>query len=417
MFAWMSATDVAFAMVAVTQAVLAGVWLFGSSLMGEIRRAAMHWAVFAGGSSFGFLLLIVALHVGGPTQAEAVRAVGNMSVMLAIVALQRGVWIFVDHPPAMRVHVLVLAISLIASLIGLAPAGGSLRVATLSTLLSLVSLGVSRDLYLYARDRLHFRWPWLMAVPGVFTVVGFTWRGLRVLVWPATVGSEIIVDSPLNVASGLGYVVIVLAFHASLFALVVGRLLADLRHRARHDDLTGLLNRRAIEEGIEAQIRRSLRSGEPFSVLMLDLDHFKSVNDRFGHGVGDRALKHVAQSLKSGVREIDALARIGGEEFVALMPGATLAAVAPVADRLREQLAAHPLMLDDKAVPVTVSIGIAQWSEAGEDMSRLLVRADAALYQAKQLGRNRVVVGAAGGAHAAAFGDAALAPQSSAHRP
>jgi diguanylate cyclase (GGDEF)-like protein len=390
-FAWMSATDVAFAMVAVTQAVLAGVWLFAASLVGDIRRAARHWAVFAGGSAFGFLLFITALHVANPAQAELLRAVANMSVMLAIVALQRGVWIFVEHPPSMRMHLLVMGVALLASLVGLTQAGGSLRVATLSTLLSLVSLGVSLDLYLYARDRLHFRWPWLMAAPGVFAVVGYTSRGLRVLVWPTTVASEITIDSPLNVASGIGYVVIVLAFHATLFALVVGRLLADLRHRARHDGLTGLLNRRALEEGIEAQIRRSLRTGEAFSVLMLDLDHFKSVNDRFGHAVGDQALEHVAAMLKAGVREVDALARIGGEEFVALMPGAPLAAVVPVAERLREQLAAHPLPLLTTTVPVTVSIGVAQWQGPDEDMSRLLVRADAALYRAKQQGRNRVV--------------------------
>jgi diguanylate cyclase (GGDEF)-like protein len=198
-------------------------------------------------------------------------------------------------------------------------------------------------------------------------------------------------DSALNVGSAFSYMVIVLAFHATLIAVVVGRLLADLRHRSKHDGLTGLLNRRAIEEGIEAQIRRSLRSGEAFSVLMLDLDHFKSVNDRFGHAVGDQALKHVAAVLKAGVRGVDDIGRIGGEEFVALMPGASLEAAGPVAERLRAQLAAQPVPLDASSVPVTISIGIAQWSGKAEDMSRLLVRADTALYRAKQQGRDRVI--------------------------
>jgi hypothetical protein len=315
MFAWMSATDVAFAMVAVTQAVLAGLWRFGASLIGDIRGAARHWAGFAGFTSLGFVLLIVALHTGSPERAQAVRAAGNMAIVFAVVLLQRGVWMFVGRPDSLRLHLATLSIALFASVVGLSGPGGSVRVAVLSALLSLVAVAVSLDLYRYARDRLHFRWPWLMAVPGALTVFGFTWRGLRVLVWPATVTSEITVDSPLNVASGIGYVIVVLAFHATLFALVVGRLVADLRHRARHDDLTGLYNRRVIEESIEAQIRRSLRSGEPFSVLMLDLDHFKSVNDRFGHAVGDQALKHVAAKLRSGLREVDAIARVGGEEF------------------------------------------------------------------------------------------------------
>jgi two-component system, cell cycle response regulator len=125
---------------------------------------------------------------------------------------------------------------------------------------------------------------------------------------------------------------------------------------------------------------------------MLDLDHFKVINDRFGHAVGDRALKHAAWALKKGMREVDSLARFGGEEFLALMPDATLESSRGVAERLRAYLDANPLPLEETSVPLSVSIGIAQWSDFAEDASRLLVRADVALYQAKLQGRNRVVV-------------------------
>jgi two-component system cell cycle response regulator len=142
-------------------------------------------------------------------------------------------------------------------------------------------------------------------------------------------------------------------------------------------------------------MQRSRRTGETFSVLMLDLDHFKSINDRFGHAAGDRALKHVAVLLEESFREVDRLGRIGGEEFLALMPGATLDAAGPVAERVRERLSARPVVLDSSDVHLSVSIGMAQWNPPDEDVSRLLGRADSALYLAKAQGRDRVVAASA----------------------
>lgn len=195
----------------------------------------------------------------------------------------------------------------------------------------------------------------------------------------------------LNARAAIVYMVLALGFHATLVSLVVGRLLAELRHKARHDSLTGLLNRRAIEEAIDAQMQRARRTGETHSLLMPDLDHFKSINDSFGHAVGDRVLQHVATILRSSVREIDRVARVGGEEFLVLMPGASLEAARPVAERLCEHLAADPLHLQGMSVNLSASIGIAQWAGPAEEMSPLLVRVDAALYRAKAQGRNRVI--------------------------
>jgi two-component system cell cycle response regulator len=137
---------------------------------------------------------------------------------------------------------------------------------------------------------------------------------------------------------------------------------------------------------------QSCDRGGTFAVMMLDLDHFKRVNDHFGHAVGDLALKHVAKLLRTTVREIDSLARFGGEEFVVLMPGIELAQAQPIAERLREHLSATPLPHAAAEVPLSISIGIAQWRGRGDDLSQLLVRADTALFQAKGQGRNRVVL-------------------------
>jgi len=203
-----------------------------------------------------------------------------------------------------------------------------------------------------------------------------------------------IIDSSVNVVSAVAYMAIALTFHATLLGLVVGRILADLRYRSRHDGLTGLLNRRAMEEILLAQMQRSRRTGESFTVLMLDLDHFKNINDQHGHATGDRALKHTAAALRSELREVDAIGRFGGEEFLIVMPGATADAARPVAERLRAALVTDAPRVDGAPLPLSASIGIAQWHERGEEPSRLLMRADAALYQAKQRGRDCVVVDA-----------------------
>ena len=387
----MSATDLAFVMIGVMQGVLALVWLLGSLLAGELRRATLHWAAYAGGSAVSFAFLTAALLPDAPLHAEPLRALGNLSGIVALIALQRGIWLFVGKPLRLRGHLLLLAAVLAASYVGLSPSGGSIRVSVNSAVLVLLTVGMARDLHRHARDELRLGWPWLLAVPLLAAAAGFGLRGVRAALWPESVAAEMTTDSALNVGSALSYMVIALALHAALMALVVGRLLADLRHRSRHDALTGLLNRRAMEESMQRQMQRSRRTGEIFSVLMLDLDHFKSINDRHGHVVGDRALKHAAALLKAGLREVDSLARFGGEEFLALMPGATLEASWPVAERLRAHLDANPLALESASVALSVSIGIAQWTDPAEDSSRLLIRADAALYRAKLHGRNCVI--------------------------
>ena len=129
--------------------------------------------------------------------------------------------------------------------------------------------------------------------------------------------------------------------------------------------------------------------------MMLDIDHFKAINDRHGHAVGDLALKHAALLLHGGLREVDRLGRYGGEEFLLLLPGLPLAQAQPVAERLRENLAARPLLHGGETIAVSVSIGIAEWNGDTAELPRVLAHADAALYRAKAAGRNRVVAQAA----------------------
>jgi diguanylate cyclase (GGDEF)-like protein len=393
----MSASDVAFAMTAAMQAVLAVVWLLSSRVAGVQRSASLYWAAFALASAISFVLLILARQGSTPSQIEGLRACGNVVGVLAFIALQRGVARFVDQPTKARWDLLVIAIVVGASAIGLMPDGGRLRVGIFSATVGWIFLAMARLLHAHARDRLHFRRPWLLATPCLCAAAAAWYRALTALLSSTQLSNEAAASISLDVRAALVYMIVALAFHATLVSLVVGRLLAELRHKARHDSLTGLLNRRAIEEAIDAQMQRGRRTGETHSLLMLDLDHFKSINDRFGHAAGDLVLQHVATVLQAKVRKIDQVARVGGEEFLVLMPGASLDTARNAAERLREQLAADSPEFQGGSVKLSVSIGIAQWADRSECMSRLLIRADTALYQAKAQGRNCVFASSADG--------------------
>lgn len=172
------------------------------------------------------------------------------------------------------------------------------------------------------------------------------------------------------------------------------RKLRQARHLqtvAMSDELTGLPNRRALLAHAEDSLVRARRTGDPVAVLMVDVDHFKRINDGHGHAVGDAVLRHLAQVLPAGLRGQDRLGRLGGEEFLAVLPGTSLAQARQVAERMRSSVAATPLGQPAGALAFTVSIGVAVSGAAAEPFDSLLQRADAALYRAKDGGRNAVV--------------------------
>ena len=162
------------------------------------------------------------------------------------------------------------------------------------------------------------------------------------------------------------------------------------------DGLTGLYNRRYMESHLDTLVEEGIQSGKPVSLLIFDIDFFKSVNDTYGHAAGDAVLKEFAQRIQQNVRGVDLACRLGGEEFVVVMPDTDVSYAFMVGERLRQKVAEAPFRVEPTVtLSVTVSIGIAV-TEKGTDTARaLLVRADTALYRAKRDGRNRVVAEAA----------------------
>jgi diguanylate cyclase (GGDEF)-like protein len=193
----------------------------------------------------------------------------------------------------------------------------------------------------------------------------------------------------------------VLSFEALLFTISIAFLLLAMakerieyshRKAALVDPLTGIANRRALLEYGEELASRCAASGRPAAVLLMDLDHFKSVNDRFGHAIGDRALQIFANVATANVGRADRVGRLGGEEFAALLYDADLERALAVAERIRTAFAETAIEIEHKPVRGTTSIGVALWENGAFDLLGLLAQADQALYFAKERGRNRVEV-------------------------
>jgi diguanylate cyclase (GGDEF)-like protein len=161
------------------------------------------------------------------------------------------------------------------------------------------------------------------------------------------------------------------------------------RTAASTDHLTGLLNRRALMDNATVLCTRQAKRKEPVAVLMFDLDRFKSINDRFGHALGDSVLRLFGQVVRSSTRAHDLIGRFGGEEFVAIVPGG-LESASKIAERVRSAFEAAGVIVDEHAIGATVSIGTAASYDAVTSIDALIARADAALYRAKHEGRNRI---------------------------
>lgn len=170
------------------------------------------------------------------------------------------------------------------------------------------------------------------------------------------------------------------------------RLSADLQKLASKDALTGALNRRSLEQEAERLFARCNRTGEKLAIMMLDVDHFKSINDRYGHPAGDEVLKHLAAVAQATIRSDDYFARYGGEEFCILLPSTSEKDAELLAERLRQKYAGLAIEFGGEILHSTISIGVSDSTNAGLEFDALVAAADRAMYRAKQEGRNRVVM-------------------------
>lgn len=243
----------------------------------------------------------------------------------------------------------------------------------------------------------------LLRPPVVLGLLAMGWVALAWALGGTTQDPAVLATHRMNAASasGLALLVSVLLWRRYAQTELLQRALtasnaelerqrSDMEALATRDPLTGLLNRREWVRLTEQALLRAQRQGSPLSLLMVDLDHFKNVNDVHGHSAGDEVLRMVASTMADTVRQTDCLARFGGEEFVLLLPDTPAASALMLAERVRLRLAEAPPAVPD--VHVTASIGVATWAPGQEpSLQRLLQQADEAMYEAKRQGRNRTV--------------------------
>jgi len=168
--------------------------------------------------------------------------------------------------------------------------------------------------------------------------------------------------------------------------------LAEQQRLARNDELTGLLNRRYFMELAEREWAYAKRYVIPLSVVMLDIDHFKRINDTHGHKIGDQVLRKIALHCQNNLREVDIIGRYGGEEFIVFLPNTTDSGACVMADRLCKSIANASFEISTGDLSVTVSLGVCTLTDDCKDLNTLIERADLALYEAKRTGRNRMIV-------------------------
>lgn len=368
---------------------LLGLLWLGAAALGLARRPALHWGAtnLLAAASMSLVLLR-----GQGASPWLGLFLANLLGFAAYTVNHRGVQLFCGRPAAWRGHLLpLLAFATVMAWVVASDAPPWLYVALTSIALSALLLRGGLEALAGLRGELGRRTAWLCAAPMLLLGAMFAARAALSAGWPDQVARPLAEGGRVNLAVGLAALTSMLLLNLGHGAAVVIRTVALLRRLSDHDALTGLLNRRGLAALHERVRSRLLRGAPGYALLVVDLDHFKQVNDRHGHEVGDALLTAVGQALAQALRPGDGVARTGGEEFCVLLPDTDPAAAQAAGERLR--LAVRAVAVSPgpgEQATVTCSIGVAWSADPHEPLADVARRADQALYQAKAAGRDRV---------------------------
>ena len=370
----------------------APLWLLAASVFRDERPAVWHWFGYALTAAVAMILLASRTH--GVTWWNTSGA--GLCVLLSLIMARRGVELFLHLPPRDIEFALMLFIAVLGlSAAGQAPDHAWLRTAITSGLSAALLLGAVFRCWRALMQEFSARLTLTAALPVLALLVIHVLQVL--LAWrnPEALRVAAVDASLIPARTWVLVLVSAAAFNYLFLFLVALRLVNRLSHQARHDALTGLLNRRAMNHVLAAEWARYQQGGTTFTLVSLDIDHFKRINDQHGHAAGDEVLRGVATRLQKPLRPVDRLGRVGGEELLVLLPGlAADEAGQRMAEQLRTALAESPIAVSPSVtLRVAASCGVAGPTVADTAIEQVLARADAAMYQAKRQGRDRVVLG------------------------
>lgn len=377
----MSDQPLLIALVAVQFFVHALGWTMTAHLTRRWRDAEGQFAVF-----WWLLAAGLMLYVPPWPSGSLPRNLANLLIIIAMAAQHRGMTLYWNQRPADRGYLTLVICAALAIVLSLAlEHGHGLRVATVCAGGGVMLLATARLIFRHGRAATPL---FAKVIAGCYTLVALALFVRAVQALSVAPSIKISIDAPGHSNVPLAILVMFVGGLINLahIRLVLGRILQRLTAQAQTDMLTGAANRRGLMRQLNDIHQRAQQGGHGYVVLMVDIDHFKAINDQHGHAQGDQVLKRVAQSLREGLRVGDVVARWGGEEFCVLLPRMRLAEAHALAERVAMQIAATGLPR------VTVSIGVAEAQARLEEAESVVRRADAALYVAKEAGRNRVVM-------------------------
>lgn len=361
--------------------ILTALWMIHRGM-----RGVGFWA--AGALAIALGVLGVYLRSGALPSASLV--VANLFIIGGHVLTWWGIEAFFERGPPYRFGIAILVLSAGALTYFTATENTRIRIVVLLSCFALMS---ALRVYSMLRDvRSATRFSQILSSLAL-GMHGVYYLALATAVWALPAVERPLAQIPI---AGWLFLIpmllsIVVVFTAIL--LINQTIAARLNETARRDALTGTLTRRALEEVAEDEIARSRRHHTPLSLLLLDIDHFKLVNDQYGHAAGDAALRQFAAAVRRCLRREDIFGRLGGEEFCALLPNTAVEGAALLAERIRQSVADLAVDAGGHRLSLKVSIGVASFDDHASTWHELVHQADTAMYAAKRAGRNRVIIG------------------------
>lgn len=381
----MSTSTLLLIVIAIQQGLFVGAWAIVWSLR-LAPRAAPAFMV----STLAIATSMVLLSLHNDASNWPGWAAANVCVVLCVLMFRRGVQAFASQATTVRGDVMLLGLMALVQIYALGFEGSAIRMFVTYLALTPLTLHAAWIVARHLRHEFGARAAWLCSLPMWVMGALLAARMVGLIVSPQLVNAPITRSSDANTIFALAIMGAALLVNMIFLSMVVMRVVRRLDNLTRHDAMTGLLNRRAIEDALALQTSRARRRRGKFALLALDIDHFKRINDAHGHPAGDAVLVALGHTLREFARHGDQVARVGGEEFWILAPNTDLDGAMTLAERVRLGVKRHTIHVGSIDIDITTSIGVAVYENAGESAKSLFMRADQALYAAKACGRNRV---------------------------